>query len=156
MKDWFLNLQPRERLMVTAGAAAAVVIVVWGGWLQLSRASARLRDSVAEQTALLADLRRAEALDTGSGPSRSIESGGQSLVVLVDSTSKAAGLAAAITRTRPEGADGISVSFQNASFDGLLTWLVGLQAEHGIAVESASFNGARGAGLVSGQLSLRR
>jgi type II secretory pathway component PulM len=124
--------------------------------MQLSKGSEQLRDSVAEKSRLLADLRRAEALGSAGAPSRAIDSGGQSLVVLIDSTGKTAGLAASITRTRPDGPDGISVSFQNAPFDGLLTWLVSLEAEHGVAVETASFNGARDPGLVSGQLFLRR
>jgi type II secretory pathway component PulM len=80
----------------------------------------------------------------------------QSLVVLIDSTASSLSLAGTFTRTRPDGADAISVSFQNAQFDALLSWLVTLERSHGVSVESASFNGARDAGLVSGQIFLRR
>jgi len=157
MREWFLGLQPRERHILMVGAAAAVVIVIWGFvWLPISRGSQELRDAVADKRLLLSDLRRAEALGASGGASRAVNSASESLVVLIDSTSKSAGLAAAVTRTRPDGPDGISVSFQNAPFDGLLTWLVSLESEYGVSVETASFNGAREQGLVSGQLFLRR
>ena len=62
--------------------------------------------------------------------------------------------------TRPlrctDGADGIRVTFQAASFDSLVTWLVALQRRYGVAVESANFDGTRQAGLVSATLVLRR
>jgi type II secretory pathway component PulM len=30
MREWFSNLAPRERVIVLVGAAAAVLIIVWG------------------------------------------------------------------------------------------------------------------------------
>jgi type II secretory pathway component PulM len=80
----------------------------------------------------------------------------QSMVVLVDRTAQAMGLAGSFTRTRPDGADAISVSFTNAPFDNIVTWLISLEQSNGVLVETASFNGAREQGLVSGQLFLRR
>lgn len=157
MKDWFENLAPRERLILTIGVAAAAVIVLWGFvWAPLSRGAAEFTDSVAEKRALLVDLQRAEGLPGGDAPMQAGGDAGESLVVLVDRTAQPLGLAGAFTRTRPDGADAISVSFQNAPFDNLLAWLVSLEQGYGISVESASFNGSRERGLVSGQIFLRR
>jgi type II secretory pathway component PulM len=154
MKDWFLSLQERERVILIGGAATALVIVLWWAVLApLQSASADLREAVTDKQRLLLDLRRAETLAPdaaapAAGP------GGQSLVVLVESTTQAFGLA--LPRTRQDGANGINVSFQGASFDALLAWLIELDTTHGVRVESASFSSARERGLVNGQLFLRR
>lgn len=154
MKAWFLSLEERERYILIGGAAVAAVVLLW--WLVLAPlrdGTAELRESVAEKQALLLDLRRVESVASDPGaPERS--AAGQSLVVLVDSTAQAFGLA--LPRTRPDGLNGINVSFQSVSFDALLAWLIELDTTHGVRVESASFSSARERGLVNGQLFLRR
>jgi len=156
MKAWFAKLRPRERWILIGGAGVVGVIIVWGFiWLPLSTGSVDLRASVADKQSLLLDIQRAQLLQATGASDRAINSS-QSLVVLVDTTAQPLGLSSSFTATRPNGADGISVSFQNASFDALLTWLIGLETSYGIQIESASFNDTRQRGLVSGQLFLRR
>ena len=54
MKEWFYGLQPRERWIFALGAAAAVVIIVWGFIISPLRAeTARLRTSVDAKQPLL-------------------------------------------------------------------------------------------------------
>jgi general secretion pathway protein M len=155
MKAWFLALQQRERWVLGAGACIAAAIVLWWAvWSPLRDGTVELRDTVAEKRQLIADLQRAETLTAEGGSSR--VRAGQSLLVLIESTAQAAGLAGSFTRTRPDGADAINVSFQNAAFDGLESWLITLEATYGISVERASINEAREEGLVTGQLFLRR
>jgi general secretion pathway protein M len=155
--EWFQNLQLRERWVLLGGGLIAVAIIFWQFlWTPLTGATNELRASVATKEQLLIALQRVEAMPDRAGATPVVRVDGTSLLVLVERTQQAHGLAGAFTRTRPEGADGINVTFQNASFDALLAWLITLQAEHGITVESASFNGTRQAGLVSGQLFLRR
>ncbi|HEY5565653.1 MAG TPA: type II secretion system protein GspM [Gammaproteobacteria bacterium] len=157
MKEWFMQRKPRERLLFGGGAAAAALIVFWGlVWTPMRNGSVELRDAVEEKTQALVDLRRAAALQAVPTGNRPAGASAESLVVLVDSTAQVLGLAGAFTRTRPDGADAISVSFQNAAFDALLEWFVTLEQSHGVSVESASFNGARDQGRVSGQVFLRR
>jgi type II secretory pathway component PulM len=50
----------------------------------------------------------------------------------------------------------LQVTFGNVSFDALVAWLVALETQNSISVESASFTGTRQPGLVNGQLLLRR
>jgi general secretion pathway protein M len=154
MRAWFERLQPRERWIVLIGGVAAVVIVLWGLiYKPLSDGSERLRESVAMKQRLLVDLARA----AGTGPVGAQNGGassGQTLVVLVDTTAREHGLT--FPRMRPDGANGIAVTFSNAPFDDLLEWLITLQTTHSVSVESASFTSARQRGLVNGQLFLRR
>jgi general secretion pathway protein M len=156
MREWFLSREPRERIVLASGAVLAAVILFWGIiWAPLRDNSAELRDSVAQKSRLLVDLQRAAAI-APAADARPASTGTQSLVVLIDSTAQSHGLAGALTRTRPEGANGISVTFRDASFDALVSWLVTLESAHGLIVESATVNGTRAPGLVNGQLLLRR
>ena len=153
MKAWFLNLQYREKLILVAGGTAALVIIAWMFVLTpLRSGSAGLRESVAQKERLLINLSRVEALRLDSASPAS--AGEQSLVVLVDNTAQSYGLA--LPRTRPDGPDGINVSFTGVSFDAMLEWLSTLEATHGVSVESATFSSARERGLVNGQIFLRR
>ena len=78
----------------------------------------------------------------------------QTLVVIVDNTARNHGLD--LPRTRANGPSGVDVTFQGASFDSLVAWLLVLHATYGVDVETASFSNGRAPGLVNGQLSLQR
>ena len=154
MKAWFFRLQPRERMIVGVGAAAAVAIVLWGFVVQPLRAEVgRLRTSVDTKQRLLVDVARVEgempATTTGGR-----EGVGQTLVVIVDNTARNHGLD--LPRNTANGPSGVNVSFQNARFDSLVAWLVVLHDTYGVDVDTASLSSAREPGLVNGQLSLRR
>lgn len=157
MREWLENLQPRERRILLAGAVVAAVIAVWGFiWSPLSTANADLRLAVAEKQRLEVALLRTAALPARDAVPTAGGAASASMLVLVERTQQAHGLAGAFTQTRPDGPDGINVTFQNASFDAMLDWLVMLQAEHGVSIEIATFSSTRQAGLVSGRLFLRR
>jgi general secretion pathway protein M len=151
-----MSREPRERILLGAGGAAAAVILFWALiWYPVASGAARLRASVEHKSALLVDLSRAAAgapAPKAGAPRASTDS----MVVLVDRPSRSHDLAGVFTRTRPDGGDGINVTFQEAPFDALLGWLMALQATYGIKVESASFNSTHAPGVVSGQVLLRR
>jgi general secretion pathway protein M len=152
MKQWFYGLQPRERWIVSVGAVAAVIMILWIGVLRpLQTQTAALRTAVDTKQRLLVDVSRLD----GTGPVATGRQGGdQTLVVIVSNTAAAHGLD--LPRTRPNGPSGIDVTFQGAPFDALVTWLVTLHTSYGVDVETASFSSAREPGLVNGQLSLHR
>lgn len=153
MRAWLDSLEQRERLVLSSGAVLVVLIVSWFFiWTPLRSGAAELDDAVAEKHQMLATLQRAQALG-GFAP---VGAATQSLVLLVDQTHRSHGLIRTLSRNQPDGADGIRVTFQAASFDSLVTWLVALQRSYGVAVESANFDGTRQAGLVSATLVLRR
>ena len=155
MKEWFWSREPRERVILGAGAVVAALIVAWGFvWKPLMDGTAELRDSVAQKNQLLIDLRQAAVIAPAAGGGA--PGAAQSLLVLVDSTAQSHGLAGALTRTRQDGPDGVNVTFQNASFDALMSWLVTLHSEHRVGVESATVTRTQQPGLVNGQIFLRR
>jgi len=156
MKAWFESLAQRERNIVVAGGVLALLIVAWTFvWAPLRDGALELDGSVSEKHQLLANLRRVESLG-GPGAAGTSVAPTQSLVLLVDQTHRAHGLAGTLSRNQPDGGDGIRVTFQSASFDELVSWLGALQQSYGVLVESASFDGTNQQGIVSATLVLRR
>jgi len=154
MKAWFFGLQPRERWLVAIGAAVAAIIVLWWLVLQPLRAqTASLRTAVETKQRLLVDVLQLEGRQPGA-VAGNLQGAEQTLVLIVSNTAATYGLGQ--PRTRQNGPSGIDVTFQSASFDSLLAWLMALHSGYGIEVETASFSSAREPGLVNGQLLLHR
>jgi general secretion pathway protein M len=152
MKAWFTNLEPRERLLLLGGVAAALLIALWLGVMKLHTQTEVLREAVASKQRLLVELAR-----VGSGPAttaQGAQSNNQTLVVVIDGSAREHGIA--LTTRRPDGPDGVQVAFSNVPFDMLLDWLVALEKQSSVAVEAASFTTAKQKGIVNGQLTLRR
>lgn len=156
IREWFENLDGRERSMIIAGGVIAVLIVLWGGvWNPLATGTVELSGSVASKRALLVSLQRARSVATQ--PGMQVDgAAGQSLVLLVDQTHRNFGLEGTLTRNQPDGTAGIRVTFQNASFDGLIAWLGALHTSYGVVVDTATVDGARAPGIVNATVVLRR
>jgi type II secretory pathway component PulM len=151
MNAWFRNLQPRERLIFLGGAAAVVLIAVAFAVMKLHTQSEVLRDAIGAKQRMLVDLTRVGARPAAPAPGAG---NNQTLVVLIDGSAREHGIA--LTTRRPDGPDGVQVAFSNVPFDMLLDWLVALERQSSVAVESASFTTAKQKGIVNGQLTLRR
>ena len=151
MKAWFQNLQPRERLIVLGGIVGVLLIAVWFGVMKLHAQTEVLRESVAAKQRMLVDLSR---VGTRPAAAANAQGNNQTLVVVIDGTAREPGIA--LTTRRPDGPDGVQVAFSNVPFDMLLDWLVALEKQSSVAVESASFTTAKTKGIVNGQLTLRR
>jgi type II secretory pathway component PulM len=124
--------------LATQASAPLVLAAIW-----IARLQSVLEDAASYGGLVLAP--------NSNGP---VQGEGQTLVIIVNSTAESHGLA--LPRTRPNGPNGIDVTFQGASFDALIAWLIVLQTNYAVEVESASFSSAREQGLVNGQLSLHR
>lgn len=160
MKEWYASLEPRERLIVSAGAAAAALILVWGAiWLPLDRAHDGMRSSVSTWEASLADLRvvGARLAADDEGDARRAVVSNESPVVIVDRTLRAIGLNRTVKRQQPVP-NGIRVEFENVAFDELVLWLGELQNDYAMSVQAASLSAASeaGPGRVNATLTLER
>jgi general secretion pathway protein M len=160
MRDWFDQLEPRERLLVMiAGALVVVALVVVLGVRPIMTQSKRSQEIVTDKRALLAELRE---VATRLGPQRgaAAQAGNvdstQSLVLVIDQTTRNSGLAQHLKRNQPDGTNSIRLRFENAPFDAMVTWLNGLQTQHGMAVTAANIDGAPEAGRVNCNLTLTR
>ena len=159
MKAWFDNLDPRERMMVAAGATLLVLFLIY--ILVLSPIHSgydSLRNTVDEQrTTALWMQKSAQTLTRLKRSSgRAAQGlGGRSLLSVADSTARAGGLGPALKRVEPEGSDSVRVWLDGASFDVVVKWLGTLSTIHGVNADTVTLERSGGAGLVNARLTLQ-
>lgn len=144
--------------MVIAAAATLLLAVVYlAGFRPLLNSAERNRAIVSDQQALLEELSQVAAR---RGPQRGTagSSAGrdQSLVLVVDRTTRNKGLATYLKRNQPDGTDAIRLRFEDAPFDNLLGWLVEMQSTYGVGAISANIDSSRSPGRVNCNLVLSR
>ncbi len=159
MKEWFQQLAPREQLLVSiAGALAVVTLIVTIGVRPMMSKASRGQELIAEKQALLMEITQvAQRLgpQRGDAPTAA-DPGGQSLVVLIDRTTRQRGLQSYLKRNQPNGDTSIRLRFENAPFDILMEWLEQLQNQYGMATTSANIDVAAQPGRVNCNLTLDR
>jgi general secretion pathway protein M len=159
MREWFDRLAPRERLLVTLAAVLTLfAVVVVGGLRPLAASRTAARAQLADKQAVLADIERVAARfgPQAGGAATPVQPTGESLVVLVDRTTRSRGLAGYLKRNEPDGNASIRLRFENAPFDDLIVWLAEMQTTQGIGVVTASADPSDVVGRVSANLQLSR
>lgn len=158
LRAWFQGLAPRERLLILAAAALAAVAVAYAGVVEpVFGARARAAESVARNRQLLADI---EGVARRLGPQRSqpaaAPGSADSLVVVIDRSTRDLGLAGFLKRNQPEGPASIRLRFENAPFDQLLEWLAAAETRDGLRPTAASFDPSGEPGRVNSNIVLAR
>lgn len=159
IKEWFEQLAPRERALVALGGTLAVLaLIVSLGIRPIASQSARGQELVDDKRELLVELTDVAAR---FGPQRGSAgtpgaASDQSLVLVIDQTTRTSGLAQYLKRNQPDGSSSIRLRFENAPFDTLVAWLSGLQQQQGMSVTSANIDGAAEPGRVNCNLTLAR
>ena len=157
MKDWWQQLNSRERALLTGGTALLVVLLLYVLLWEPFRASGqRLRQAVAEQRAELAWMRQSvqELQQLGSNATTQA-SAGRSLLTVVDQTARAAGLGASLKRLVPQGDDQISVQLDAVAFNALLNWLLKLEREQRLTLINLNVDRTGSPGLVNVRIILQ-
>lgn len=159
LRAWFEQLAPRERLLVTmAGGVIVLALIIMLGIRPIMSQSKRGNELVEDKRELLAELREVAArLGPQRGAASTPASGNtQSLVLVIDQTTRSSGLAQHLKRNQPDGADSIRLRFENAPFDSVVTWLNTLQNQHGMSVTSANIDASPQTGRVNCNLTVAR
>lgn len=154
VRDWVGNLSPRERnLVYAAGGLLALALIYMLLVLPFTTSSRKLESRVEQKGADLAWMRQVAPHAMAAAGMSQAQGNGESLVVVVDRTAREAGLGTALRDQSPNGNAGLRLRMEGASFDTLVTWLVILQQQHGVTIETATIDAA-GPGLVNATLSL--
>jgi len=159
MRNWLANLNPRERTMViSAGVVVLVALVYLLALAPFYRAIDHRSERVARKQADLAWMQSVsgELEELAASGASSAEPSADSLVVLVDRTSREAGLGGKVAGQTPTGDAGIRVRFEQAPFDALVRWMATLEQRHGILIDSASVDRTGQSGLVNASIVLAR
>ncbi len=159
MRQWFEQLEIRERWMV-GGCAVFVAITLYFVlfWQPLSNARSQLAEDIERDRTLIAELRNFQGrLTPPNGANASSQPATQALVVVVAQTAGRYTLTNALQSSQPSANNAsITVRFENASFDSMVSWLNELTTSHDLAVQNATVTRTTGAGRVNSTLTLSR
>jgi general secretion pathway protein M len=156
VRQWFDGLSERERTLVyVAGAIVTVAVLFALLVLPFHAAERKIARRVEQKTADLAWLKQVAPQVSVAAARGPVQGTGESLVVLVDRTARAAGLGASLRDQAPEGNRGVRLRLEAASFDTLMTWLASLQQQYGVSVDSAVVD-RTAPGIVNASVSLSR
>ncbi len=161
MKDWFQDLEPRERLFIAGGGVVVLAALFYAFvWMPLDNKHQDLAARVESWERSLAELQplKGMRLPTGSRPATAPAGAARTPVVIVDQTLRARGLDRALQRSQPTTSNGIRVEFENVAFDDLVLWLGDLSNQYAMDVTSGSFSTANRSevGRVNATLTLER
>ena len=148
---WFRAREPNEQRLLRIGAVVVPVLVLLSVVSGLHTVVGKLERRVATKRADLAYLHSVlPVLENAPHPTAD----GQTLVSVVDASSREAGLT--LAGTDPIGTTQLKVRLENAPFDSLVGWLIRLQQTAGVAVQSAAIDRSANPGQVNATLTLTR
>ena len=158
MRAWWASRQPRERVMLGAGAVVVALMLGWALlWYPLAHARATLGARVAQQRDDLAWMRQRVGVAAelrAAGARSHADRQGKSLLALADFTARSGGLVGALKRVEPTGGNSVRVSFEVANFDMLMSWLDQLARDYGVQASDFSADKIEGLGLVNARVTL--
>ena len=159
-QEWFRGLAPRERVIVTAGAALLLLTILFLGiWEPLTKAHHQREQDLLSARALA---QRLEVLGAevqkmrASGAGGAIAGGETTLLTAVDQASKSGTLNKPLSRIQPEGDNEVRVWLDGVAFDALLRWIGELEGRYGISVQTVDIEKDAVPGQVNVHLSLVR
>jgi general secretion pathway protein M len=156
-KEWWNNLQSRERLYVAAGSIALIVMLLWSMvWDPLADGVENLQSNVAQQQDDLRWMQQAAAQIKQMQGSQPSGSDNQSLLGLLEGRINALGLKPALQRMNPEGSNQVKFWLNHGSFDQLTTLFGELEQQHGVKVISLSVTTTEQPGLVDARVTVIR
>ena len=150
VRTWFSGLQQRERRVLTVGAiAVAVLILMFGLLLPLQGAVSGLKTDTTRSSART--WRGCRCIKRKISSTALPADRGEAPVVVVDRTARETGLTDALRGTAPNG-NGVRVQLEAAAFDTMVPWLVNLDENYGLAIESITLDRTARPGLVNASI----
>jgi general secretion pathway protein M len=149
------SMSERERRMIYVCALVAVLVLIFGVIVPLDRSVAQTSHRVQKKAGDLNWMRGIAPQLAAMGPGP-IAASKDSLLVIIDRTARESELGKSLVGSTPSGKDGLSVRFENASFDTLIAWLSRLSDQQGIKVDSASIDSAGKPGIVNASIVLSK
>ena len=153
MKQWFLSLTQRERILVQAAASVVGMFVLYLLIIEpISSTYEKNKKNVASSMETLEWMRTAAQEVKKLSGGRAINEGSkgkQFILSMVDRSAKSAGLASVMKRVQPESDTGVRVWSENAPFDELIKWLSIIESKHGLSVNEINIEKTESTGLVN-------
>jgi general secretion pathway protein M len=157
MLNYWTQLKPRERLMVSVAGGVLGVIMLYLLLLEPFMIKAdELTVRVAKQQKEVQWLKQASLevaqLQRNMPGNTTSARAGQSLLVVVDRTAKQFNLADSMKRVEPDGSSRVRVWLEKASFDEVAKWMAQLETQYQLHVESAVIDKTEDTGRINARL----
>ena len=154
----FTELSPRERAL---SVGTFFIVVLYGLYLlivkPINEENALLQQKISAQRQTYQQLKKISAEvaalrtnDTDDALARDA----QSLMTVIDASSKQLEISEATKRTIPDGTDKVTLWLEDIAFDKLIYWLAVLETNHGIKVDQINIQSEQKTGAVNAKLTL--
>ena len=159
MKEWFESLEARERRIMLGGAVVLLLMSIYFlAWEPFITGLHDLQESTLRKQIDLTWMQNAAAevkqLKANSSAPAQLASG-QSILGIIDRTSKQKKLSESVKRVQPDGASQARVWLESANFDVVIRWMEELQTRHGIIIDTVTFDKKEEAGLVDARITFQ-
>ncbi len=140
MKQWFNQLAPRERRALIIGIVAlGGIIMYFMLWEPFTTERTQLENIISSQKATL-DWMNETAAEVqqlrNQSKTSSVKTRKQSLLSLIDKSTRTGALSKANKRIEPKGERQVRVNFKEVSFTELMRWLGQLHNQHQVQVST--------------------
>ena len=155
VKQWFNELAPRERQMVSAALVVIILFVIYQTWTSFVSHVDKLQHRVDNQQTILTWMQQAanEVKQLrGSAGTSNRPKGKQLLLGLIDRSAKQNQLGGSLQKVQPEGEQGVRIWLEKAPFKSIIIWLDNLQYQHGLVVTDISLESQDVTGTVSARV----
>jgi general secretion pathway protein M len=157
LRERWTALPPPARQYIKLGALVLVPVVLYLAlWLPMQRQVGSMRAKIPQAREQLA-LMRVQAVQVtqlrATAPTGTAPIG--NLPTFVEQLATTHGLKGNVKKLEAAGKNGVAMTVENVSFNGLLSFLGDLQKQAAISVESAAFDAQATPGIVNAQLTLR-
>ena len=159
LRVWFEARQPREQLVVAAGALAVLLALIYLVlWQPFALARDHAEADLASARSLAARIEQlgsqAQQAHAGGGPP--VVGPEVSLLSAVDQASKDGILGKAPSRMQPDGDKQVRVWIEDVPVDAVLRWIDDLQSRYAVRIDGVTVERRPTAGTVNVRLSLVR
>ena len=151
--DAYAALSQRDRRLAIAGTLVLLGIVLFSVLIPLDRAVAHARTRLEQKRTDLAWMQSVAVPVLRNAPAPNAN--GESLLVLVDRSTREARLDTAMRGSDQGAAGSLSLRLEKAPFDSLVAWLARLAQQNGVVIDSATIEKTGDTGLVNAAIVLR-
>ncbi|MBN1378628.1 MAG: type II secretion system protein M [Gammaproteobacteria bacterium] len=156
-KEWWGNLQTRERLILIGGSVVLVVMLLWATiWDPLVHGVNNLQSGVAAKQKDLQWMQKASVQIKAVQGTQPRSGGNQSLLSLLEERVNALGLKSALQRMTPDGPNQIKFWINSGNFDQLIKLFGELEQQHGVKIVNLSVTATEQIGLVDARVTVVR
>ncbi|MDH5189808.1 MAG: type II secretion system protein M [Gammaproteobacteria bacterium] len=159
MKEWFNNLEQRERRYVSIGSIAVLIMLVYALlWAPFLEEVKKLNSQVNGHRDTLSWMQNNTQLIKSTNPAASTGTVNrdQSLIAVIGETTKNSAMSQSVKRVEENKDNSVRVWLEKAPFDQMIIWLESLQTRYGANITSINIDNQSEVGVVNARLTLER